>query len=140
MGCHAFLQGLTQESNPGLLHCRQILYHLSYKGSPYIYVCVCGGGSVYMHTHIYKTESLCCVPETNTLFFPCFLSLNFIRVQLIHSAVLAPAVQQSGSAACVHVSRFPELLLFRSPRALGHLPVLSSELALASSPFCAWHQ
>ena len=24
----------TQESNPGLLHCRQILYHLSYKGSP----------------------------------------------------------------------------------------------------------
>ena len=109
------------------------------QGKP-IYICVCGGGSVYMHTHIYKTESLCCVPETNTLFFPCFLSLNFIRVQLIHSAVLAPAVQQSGSAACVHVSRFPELLLFRSPRALGHLPVLSSELALASSPFCAWHQ
>ena len=24
----------TQESNPGLLHCRQILYLLSYKGSP----------------------------------------------------------------------------------------------------------
>ena len=25
---------LTQESNPGLQHCRQILYQLSYKGSP----------------------------------------------------------------------------------------------------------
>ena len=25
---------LTQESNPGLLHCRQILYQLSHKGSP----------------------------------------------------------------------------------------------------------
>ena len=25
---------LTQESNPGLLHCRQILYQLSYEGSP----------------------------------------------------------------------------------------------------------
>ena len=25
---------LTQESNPGLLNCRQILYRLSYKGSP----------------------------------------------------------------------------------------------------------
>ena len=25
---------LTQESNPGLLHCRQILYHLSHQGSP----------------------------------------------------------------------------------------------------------
>ena len=28
---------LTQESNPGLLHCRQIVYQLSYKGSPCIY-------------------------------------------------------------------------------------------------------
>ena len=36
MGCHFLLQGIftTQESNPGLLHCRQILYQLSYKGSP----------------------------------------------------------------------------------------------------------
>ena len=25
----------TQGSNPGLLHCRQILYQLNYKGSPY---------------------------------------------------------------------------------------------------------
>ena len=25
---------LTQESNWGLLHCKQILYHLSYHGSP----------------------------------------------------------------------------------------------------------
>ena len=31
-----FLQGifLTQELNPGLLHCRQILYQRSYEGSP----------------------------------------------------------------------------------------------------------
>ena len=36
MGCHFLLQGIfpTQGSNPGLLHCRQILYRLSYKGSP----------------------------------------------------------------------------------------------------------
>ena len=35
-GCHFLLQGisLTQGLNPGLLHCRQILYHLSYQGSP----------------------------------------------------------------------------------------------------------
>ena len=25
---------LTQESNQGLMHCRRILYHLSYHGSP----------------------------------------------------------------------------------------------------------
>ena len=36
VGCHSFLQGifLTQGSNPGLLHCKQILYHLSHQGSP----------------------------------------------------------------------------------------------------------
>ena len=35
VGCHALLQGtfLTQRSNPGLLHCRQILYHLSHQGT-----------------------------------------------------------------------------------------------------------
>ena len=34
-GCHFLLQGifLTQELNPGLLHCRQILYCLSHQGS-----------------------------------------------------------------------------------------------------------
>ena len=33
VGCHFLLQGifLTQGSNPDLLHCRQILYHLSYE-------------------------------------------------------------------------------------------------------------
>ena len=36
VGCHFLLQGIfpTQGLNPGLLHCRQILYWLSYKGSP----------------------------------------------------------------------------------------------------------
>ena len=35
VGCHFLLQGIvpTQELNPGFLHCRQILYQLSYKGS-----------------------------------------------------------------------------------------------------------
>ena len=36
--CHALLQGIfpTQESNPGLRHCRQILYHLSHQENPRI--------------------------------------------------------------------------------------------------------
>ena len=35
-GCHALLQGIfpTQGSNPGLPHCRWILYRLSHQGSP----------------------------------------------------------------------------------------------------------
>ena len=36
VGCHALLQGIlpTQGSNPGLPHCRWILYHLSHQNSP----------------------------------------------------------------------------------------------------------
>ena len=36
VGSHPFLQGIfsTQGSNPGLPHCRWILYHLSHQGSP----------------------------------------------------------------------------------------------------------
>ena len=38
VGCHALLQGIfpTQGLNPGLPHCRQILYHLSHQGNPRI--------------------------------------------------------------------------------------------------------
>ena len=37
VGCYFLLQRIfpTQELNPGLLHCRQILYQLNYEGSPY---------------------------------------------------------------------------------------------------------
>ena len=36
VGCHSLGQGifLTQGLNLRLLHCRQILYHLSYQGNP----------------------------------------------------------------------------------------------------------
>ena len=36
MGSHSLLQGIfpIQGLNPGLLHCRQILHHLSHQGSP----------------------------------------------------------------------------------------------------------
>ena len=40
VGCDTLLQRIfpTQGLNPGLSHCRQILYHLSHKRSPYISV------------------------------------------------------------------------------------------------------
>ena len=39
VGCHALLQGIfpTQGSNPGLPHCRWILYRLSHQGSPHLF-------------------------------------------------------------------------------------------------------
>ena len=38
VSCHALLQGIfpTQGSNPGLPHCRRILYHLGHQWSPII--------------------------------------------------------------------------------------------------------
>ena len=38
VGSHSLLQGIfpTQGSNPGLPHCRQILYQLNHQGSPRI--------------------------------------------------------------------------------------------------------
>ena len=38
VGCHTLLQGIcpSQGSNPGIPHCRWILYHLSHQGSPRI--------------------------------------------------------------------------------------------------------
>ena len=40
VGCHSLLQGifLTQVSNPGLLHFRWILYHLSYRETSVIII------------------------------------------------------------------------------------------------------
>ena len=42
-GSHFLLQGifLTQELNLGLLHCRQILYHLSHMGKPMVFITSC---------------------------------------------------------------------------------------------------
>ena len=37
LGCHALLERIvpTQGSNPGLPHCKQILYHMNHQGSPH---------------------------------------------------------------------------------------------------------
>ena len=57
VGCHALLQGIfpTQGSNPGLLHCRQILYCLSHQGSPRIQT---GVGSMSLLQGIFPTQEL----------------------------------------------------------------------------------
>ena len=59
VGCHTLLQGVfpTQALNPGLLHCRRILYCLSHKGSPYMYI--------HMHKEIYYKNLNCVIMETD---------------------------------------------------------------------------
>ena len=58
VGCHALLQGLfpTQGLNPGLPHCRRILYCLSHQGSPsHVYVYM----YLYIYTYIYTYRYIC---------------------------------------------------------------------------------
>ena len=57
VGCHSLLQGIfpTQGLNPGLLHCGQILYHLSHQGSPYMY---------YIHLYICLGKPMCVYTQT----------------------------------------------------------------------------
>ena len=56
---HSFLQGifLTQLSNLGLLHCRQILYHLSHEGSPLHYISQCNNNRNKVHNKCYGLQS-----------------------------------------------------------------------------------
>ena len=51
MGCYFFLQGIFPiwGSNPGLPHCRQTLYHLSYQGSHHFII----------HLQTFTTYLLC---------------------------------------------------------------------------------
>ena len=52
VGCLFPLQGIfpTQGSNPGLLHCRRILYHLSHLGSPQGVMSVIFQGIIFAST------------------------------------------------------------------------------------------
>ena len=54
MGCLFLLQGifLTQGSNPGLLHCRQIIYCLSHQGSPIFFDVL--GKNIYHNSHTFR--------------------------------------------------------------------------------------
>ena len=53
VGSRFLLQGifLTQGSNPGLLHCSQILYHLSCQGSP---PATTPNKDIYIYKSLYK--------------------------------------------------------------------------------------
>ena len=70
MGNLSLLQGIfpTQGSNPGLLHCRWVLYQLSYQGSPSV---------VYIYAYIY-------IIHNSIHMQSCFLFLIFHLNDVIH--------------------------------------------------------
>ena len=78
MGSHSFLQWifLNQESNRGVLHCRQILCQLSYQGSPYKW-------EEWYKSHDFQRHpwqathqvSLTCLAKSDKLSFACLTTL-----------------------------------------------------------------
>ena len=81
VGCYSLLQGifLTQGFNLGLLHCRQILYHLTHQGSPFLGLWPNHSSFQSQHLHIFKA-SICKPLCFHVAFsFVCVNCFPFIR-------------------------------------------------------------
>jgi len=65
VGNRFLLQGIfpTQGLNPGLLHCRQILYQLSHQGSLYIYI------YTYIYTYTPTPTRIHTISSSSFFFF-----------------------------------------------------------------------
>ena len=100
VGCHSLLQGifLTQGWNPGLLHCRQILYRLSHQGSPYE-----SGGNEHETKNTWRTGTL----EMLT-FSGDWISLKRLILWVTHLVNLVLCENRSkvtASAGCCIISK-----------------------------------
>ena len=80
MGCHFLLQEifLTQGSNPGLLHCRQIPYQLSYKGSLKWRRSICFSGILLYSPWSIKGWHF-------DLWFLCLFETQFVHLEILGS-------------------------------------------------------
>ena len=83
VGNHSLLQGifLTQESNLGLPHCQQILYHLNHEGSSLMYIDLMINDIEHWYVLFWKTSI-----ERHCPFFrrlPIFLFLSCLNFLLI---------------------------------------------------------
>ena len=85
VGCHFLLQGIfpTQGLNPGLLHCRWSLYHLSHQGSPiWIQKVLCKTvffKSLLLLTHHSSHSFLYCCSCHNIVYILLVFSTGLIR-------------------------------------------------------------
>ena len=113
MGCHFFFQGifLTQGSNLGLLHYRQILHCLSHQGSPSLVV--------RKHQNSDILVRLFCWIKGNHYYYLFFVLFLFFILktfyfvleysQLTNNAVIVSVEHQRDSAIHIHVSSPPQL-------------------------------
>ena len=112
VGSLSLLQGIfpTQGLNPGLPHCRQILYQLSYQGSP-----------TYSFSSVQSLSRVCLFATPWTAARQPFLSITNSRSLL--KLIFIESVMPSNHLVLCH----PLLLL---PSILPSIRVFSNELAL----------
>ena len=95
VGYHLLLQGIfpTQGSNPGLLHCTQILYQQSHMGSPVSAIHQCKSviiTYVYIYTHTYlhpHSTPLRCHSTSGWAPFLCSSSSLLLSIYLTHDSI-----------------------------------------------------
>ena len=84
VGCHACLQGIfpIQGSNPGIPHCRLILYHLNHKGSQTVSFWLCTSAEFYVNVIQSSTKS---TTQQKCIYFRkhCWLDLHGSMVEYI---------------------------------------------------------
>ena len=124
-GCHSLFQGIfpTQGSNPGLLHCRQILSCLSHQGSPNIGGVVTKSKNPLAHgTQSYKTvfsqksvyhETRCFILTLRTSYH-CVLYLNFLKQEHFLTSKLSHWFFHFSQLLCLtfkaSINRFRQIL------------------------------
>ena len=144
VSCHTLLQGIfpTQGSNPGLLHCRWILYHLSHQGSPdYEFPC-CSKENVVMVDYgkqrrlqgrFWKINSISIdtflyssSPLTNNLYHPCLFPQFPFGLHL--TTHIWPVVLE-------RVSSDPKSQIQGVGQSLAHCNVLSPDDSFILGPY-----
>ena len=113
VGCHDLLQGIfpTEGSNPGLPHCRWILYHLSHHGRlsfPNILGCPFLA-LFWPHLHP-SILFLICIHLLQTPHCFYLLSLHFIVKALSFPVILSGSL--AGKEGCIQLSFHLEQLCF----------------------------
>ena len=107
----SLLQGIfsTQGLNPDVLHCRQILYHLSHQGSPVLAVQLVFCFAVRANTMIKKWQEQLWFPN---IFLPC-INLHpqhthffffLMHCTFVHAILFAWIIQPSLTVKCQKIS------------------------------------
>ena len=80
VGSLSLLQGIfpTQELNWGLLHCRRILYQLSYQGSPRLQYLPSMGLVALQRVEPSQTRDRTCVPCVGRQILNCWMTSKFL--------------------------------------------------------------